>query len=90
MGQENNQTLHTISPEELLEAEEAARLLRVSRSTVYDLAKSRKISHLRIGMGRGRLFFTRQAILDYLETCKVERDSLPPTARFTHRRWPSP
>lgn len=47
------QALH----EPLLDANEAARLLRIPRSTVYELVRSRGLPHVRIG-DRG-LRFTR-------------------------------
>ena len=43
--------------EPLLDASEAARLLRVPRSTLYELVRSRGLPHIRIG-DRG-LRFTR-------------------------------
>lgn len=46
-----------ISTEPLMTAEEAARLLHVPRSTVYELVRSRGLPHVRIGE-RG-LRFTR-------------------------------
>lgn len=48
--------LHQLS-EPLLDADEAARLLRVPRSTLYELVRSRGLPHVRIG-DRG-LRFTR-------------------------------
>jgi excisionase family DNA binding protein len=44
--------------EPLLDAGEAAQLLRVSRSTLYELVRTRGLPHVRIG-DRG-LRFTRQ------------------------------
>ncbi len=43
--------------EPLLNANEAARLLHVPRSTLYELVRSRGLPHVRIG--RRRLRFTR-------------------------------
>lgn len=43
--------------EPLLDAEEAARLLHVPRSTLYELVRSRGLPHVRIG--RRGLRFTR-------------------------------
>ena len=65
---------------------ECAEILCVSPSTVYSLAKERKISHRRVGVGRGRLIFTEQDVRDYLEACKVKAGSLAPDVTFTHRR----
>lgn len=47
--------LHQLT-EPLLDANEAARLLRVPRSTVYELVRSRGLPHARIGR---HLRFTR-------------------------------
>jgi excisionase family DNA binding protein len=46
--------------EPLLDANEAARLLRVPRSTLYELVRSRGLPHVRIG-DRG-LRFTRAGL----------------------------
>jgi excisionase family DNA binding protein len=64
-----------------------AKRLGISTSTVYDLARQRKISHCRVGVGRGRLLFTPQDIDDYLKARRVEADSASPTLRFSHSRY---
>ena len=46
-----------ILTESLMTADEAARLLHVSRSTLYELVRSRGLPHVRIG--RRGLRFTR-------------------------------
>ena len=50
--------------ESLLTADEAARLLRVPRSTLYELVRSRGLPHVRIGE-RG-LRFTRSGLGDWI------------------------
>lgn len=50
--------------EPLLDANEAARLLRVPRSTLYELVRSRGLPHVRIGE-RG-LRFTRPDLEDWI------------------------
>ena len=70
----------------LMDVADVARRLGIAPSTLYDLAKARKISHHRIGTGRGRLLFTEQDIRTYLDACKVEAGSLPIEVKFTHRR----
>jgi excisionase family DNA binding protein len=50
--------------EPLLTADEAARLLRVPRSTLYELVRSRGLPHIRIGE-RG-LRFTRSDLDDWI------------------------
>jgi excisionase family DNA binding protein len=44
-------------------AQEVAELLRVPRSTVYELARSRRIPFLKVGR---RTLFARQALLDWI------------------------
>lgn len=48
---------HDLLAEPLLDAREAARLLHVPRSTLYELVRSRGLPHVRIG--RRGLRFTR-------------------------------
>lgn len=50
--------------EPLLDANEAARLLRVPRSTLYELVRSRGLPHVRIGQ-RG-LRFTRAGLARWI------------------------
>ncbi len=50
--------------EPLLDANEAARLLQVPRSTLYELVRSRRLPHVRIG-DRG-LRFTRAGLEDWV------------------------
>lgn len=54
-----------LSPSDpLLTADEAARLLRVPRSTLYELVRSRGLPHIRIGE-RG-LRFTRSDLHEWI------------------------
>jgi excisionase family DNA binding protein len=55
--------LHQLT-EPLLDANEAARLLRVPRSTLYELVRSRGLPHVRIGRA---LRFTRADLGKWLE-----------------------
>lgn len=52
--------------QEVLSADEAARLLGVNRKTVYDAAGRGEIPHRRLGK---RIIFSRAALLDWL-ACK--------------------
>ena len=63
---------------------DVAQLLGIAPSTVYDLARQRKIAHRRIGTGRGRIVFTEQDIQDFLNFCKAEPLSMPAAFGFTH------
>ncbi len=49
--------------EPLLDAKEAARLLKVPRSTLYELVRSRGLPHVRIGR---TLRFTREDLGDWI------------------------
>ena len=53
----------------LLTAVEAAQLLRVPRSTVYELARNRRIPFLKIGR---RTLFVRQALLEWIAAQTVQ------------------
>jgi excisionase family DNA binding protein len=66
------------------QVQEVAKLLGIAPSTVYDLARQRKIAHRRIGTGRGRIVFTDKDIEDFLNSCRVEALSMPAASRFTH------
>jgi excisionase family DNA binding protein len=50
--------------EPLLNADEAAQLLHVPRSTLYELVRSRHLPHVRMGRG---LRFTRQGLADWVQ-----------------------
>lgn len=53
-----------LSTEPLLDAREAAKMLHVPRSTLYELVRSRGLPHVRIG-DRG-LRFTRADLNDWI------------------------
>ena len=48
--------------------------LGIPVSTLYDMARQRKIPHRRIGTGRGRVKFTDEDIREYLRSCKIDAD----------------
>lgn len=56
MTQQANQQGISSLTEPLLNADEAAQLLHVPRSTLYELVRSRHLPHVRVGRG---LRFTR-------------------------------
>jgi excisionase family DNA binding protein len=49
--------------EPLLDADEAAQLLHIPRSTLYELVRSRHLPHVRVGR---TLRFTRQDLADWV------------------------
>lgn len=62
--------------EPLLDATEAARLLNVPRSTLYELVRSRGLPHVRIG-ARG-LRFTRTDLQDWVAANTYNRAGAKP------------
>lgn len=60
-----------ILTESLMTADEAARLLHVPRSTLYELVRSRGLPHVRIG--RRGLRFTRADLAQWVEQNSVGR-----------------
>jgi excisionase family DNA binding protein len=59
---------------DLLTIEQAATILGRSRATVYRIIADRKIDIVRMGSGRGRVFMTRRALLDYANRGVVRAD----------------
>ncbi len=53
----------------LMTAQEVAEMLRVPRSTVYELARSRRIPFIKVGR---RTLFARQTLLEWIATHTVE------------------
>jgi len=53
----------------LMTAQEVADLLRVPRSTVYELARRRRLPFLKVGR---RTLFARQALLDWIATQTID------------------
>lgn len=52
----------------LMTAQEVAEMLRVPRSTIYELARSRRIPFVKVGR---RTLFVPQALLDWIATQTV-------------------
>ena len=59
---------------ELLTATEAAELIRLPRSSVYELARNRRIPFVRIGR---RIRFVRTALVQWV----IDEQSVPPRQR---------
>lgn len=62
----------------LFKIAEAAGRLGISASTLYQLVSGRKISHLRIGTGRGGIRFTDEQLAEFLQSCRVDPRHAPP------------
>jgi excisionase family DNA binding protein len=56
-------------PLPLMTAQEVAELLRVPRSTVYELARNRRIPFLKVGR---RTLFAQQTLLDWIAAQTVQ------------------
>jgi len=63
MTQQVEDQLETGLTEPLLNADEAAQLLHVPRSTLYELVRSRHLPHVRVGRG---LRFTRLDLAEWV------------------------
>jgi excisionase family DNA binding protein len=59
----------TDSVPRLMTAQEVAELLRIPRSTVYELARSRRIPFLKVGR---RTLFAQQTLLEWIAAQTVE------------------
>jgi excisionase family DNA binding protein len=55
--------------EPLLTADDAAELLRVRRSTVYELARTRRLPHVRVGR---RILFVRSDLAAWVAANRVQ------------------
>lgn len=65
--------------DELLTVEEAARVVRLSRSSVYDACDGKRLAHHRLsGSGRrGKIVIWRSDLLDWIDSCRVEAEGGP-------------
>ena len=50
---------------------EMAQKLRVSPATVYALCNAKKLAHTRVGVGRGAIRISDEAINNYLSSAKT-------------------
>lgn len=68
----NGTTPHDAEPpalaEPLLTADDAAELLRVRRSTVYELARNRRLPHVRVGR---RILFVRADLAAWIAANRI-------------------
>lgn len=64
----------------LLTVTEAAERLRLSPATVYALVSAKKLTHQRVGVGRGKIVVPMSAITEYLAKATVRSEEAPPGA----------
>lgn len=69
----------------LLSVREAAERLGVSADTVYGLCSAGKIAHARVGLGRGKIKISEEALAAYL-TAASPPPKGPPHVRAAPRR----
>lgn len=67
----------------LLTVREVAAMLRLSEASIYLMATSGKLPHLRVGNGRGSLRFRASEVDDFLDS---GRGGLQPRTRTTRER----
>ncbi|MFO0796051.1 MAG: helix-turn-helix domain-containing protein [Gemmataceae bacterium] len=63
-----------------LTVKEAAAELRCSAATVYSLCSAKKLRHVRVGVGRGKLLVPPDAITEYLAKGTVKSTEAHPAA----------
>ena len=59
----------------LITVVEAARRLKVSPATVYQLCSTQRLPHLRIGSGRGAIRIEESDLEIFLDSCRVDRSA---------------
>src|SRR5690349_10036373 len=79
----------------VLTVKQAALRMGVSAATVYLLCGTRRLRHTRVGLGRGKISITEEAVEEYLKGREVgpkkpEPPPVPrPRVRFEHLQIPS-
>ena len=79
----------------LLTVRQVAERMGVSAATVYLLCANRRLRHTRVGLGRGKIGITEEAVEEYLKGREVG-PALPkpapaprPPVKYQHLRIPS-
>ena len=75
----------------VLTVKQAAERLGVSAQTIYALCSARLLRHSRIGLGRGRIVISEEAIAEYLRATEngascPQVASLPQPVKLKHLR----
>ena len=63
-----------------LAVKDAAPLLGVCPATVYALCAARRLRHLRVGLGRGKIVIPRDAVTEYLSKGTVASNEPHPAS----------
>lgn len=69
----------------MLTVKETAQQLGVSAQTVYCLCMTHKLRHFRVGVGRGKILVSEEAIMDYLKSREVGAEPLSARRPRAHR-----
>jgi excisionase family DNA binding protein len=69
-----------------LTVKEAAVELRCSAATVYSLCAAKKLRHVRVGVGRGKILVPPDAVAEYLAKGTVKSSEAHPAARLSAAR----
>lgn len=69
-----------------LTVKEAAEELRCSPATVYSLCAAKKLRHVRVGVGRGKILVPADAIAEYLAKGTVASTEAHPAALLSAAR----
>ena len=73
----------------LLTVSDAAERLSVSVSCIYQLVEKRKLSHHRLGLGRGTIRFSESDLEAFLQAAHVEPQRLTTAVGLKHIRLPA-
>ena len=70
----------------LLSTHDVAKLLKVSRSLVYELVETGKLPSYRIGSGRGAIRISEKDVAAFLRSSRKERDVTSENAKTKPRQ----
>ena len=70
----------------MLTVKQVAERLNVSASCVYQLVETGRLSHHRIGVGRGAIRFSEQDVTDFLSESRSQSRNATGTARPFQRK----
>jgi excisionase family DNA binding protein len=92
MGRLSHCSSHEGRGREVLTVKQVAERLGVSADTVYALCQARKLAHVRVGVGRGHIRVTEEALAASLSGAAVGEEQKPrprpaaPPVRLKHLR----